>query len=142
MSVCVASDLLRSKKLKITERRELILSLILAAERPVSAKDLHEMATEKGSVDLVTVYRVISLLLEKGLIREIIGDSGTSFYEKACEHNPVHPHFHCGECGQVYCLEPLTFEEGLILGRVGKGFRIASVSLDIKGVCEKCASLQ
>jgi Fe2+ or Zn2+ uptake regulation protein len=115
--------------------------MILGSDRPYSAKDLHDMASEKGNIDLVTVYRVVSLLLENGLIREIKGDSGTAYYEKACEHNPVHPHFHCGECGKVYCLEPLTFEEGLILGRVGKNFRIRSVSLDIKGVCEKCVSL-
>lgn len=131
--------MLKAKRLKVTEKREKVLELILASERPKTARDLHEAASLHGNIDLVTVYRVLSLLLEKGIIREIVGESGTSFYEKACEHNPVHPHFHCGECGKVYCLEPLTFEEGLILGRVGKGFRIASVSLDIKGVCDKCA---
>lgn len=139
MGICIAKDMLKAKRLKVTEKREKVLELILASERPKTARDLHEAASLHGNIDLVTVYRVLSLLLEKGIIREIVGESGTSFYEKACEHNPVHPHFHCGECGKVYCLEPLTFEEGLILGRVGKGFRIASVSLDIKGVCDKCA---
>jgi Fe2+ or Zn2+ uptake regulation protein len=141
MAECVAVDLLKAGKVKITERREKILSLILASKSPLSAKDLHERANSESNIDLVTVYRVVSLLKEKGLVREILGDSGTAFYEKACVHNPVHPHFHCEKCGRVFCLEPLSFEEGLILGRVGRGCVIRSVSLDVKGVCEKCAAL-
>lgn len=138
MGICTAVELLKSKNLRITDKREIILSVILASQRPVNAKDLHELALEQGNIDLTTVYRVTSLLLKKGLIREIVGEAGVSFYEKACKHSPVHPHFHCAECGKVYCLEPLSFEEGLILGRVGKGFHINSVSLDIKGVCDQC----
>ncbi|WP_022851193.1 Fur family transcriptional regulator [Limisalsivibrio acetivorans] len=134
MSTCIARDLLRGKNLKVTQARERVLDVLLGSERPLNAKEVHS----ESESDQATVYRALSVLKESGLVREILGESGVSFYEKACRHNPVHPHFHCEVCGMVYCLDPLSFEDGLILGKVGEGFTVKSVSLDIKGVCSKC----
>jgi len=138
MEKCKADNLLKTTNTVKTEAREEILRVMLDSERPLTANDLHLRVKELG-IDLATVYRALKLFTEKGLVRPVNADGSHIFYEKACEHNPPHPHFFCSECGKLECMPPYGFEETLCFTKMAKNRDISSVELIIKGRCVECA---
>lgn len=140
MATCNPTSLLKATNTKQTETRDRILKKILNSARPITANDLHKSVSAKSSVDLATVYRTLKVFSEKGLIRQLHIDGDTIYYEKACEHNPLHAHFYCDECREVECLNPFGFSESASFINMAKGKNIRSVELVIKGRCEKCAN--
>lgn len=138
MEQCDADELLKYTKMVKTEARENILKLILSSDRPLTANDLHLMVRETGT-DLATVYRVLKVFLDKGIVRTVNADSSHVFYEKSCVHNPLHPHFYCEQCGRLECLNPYGFNESVKLMDMAKDREIHSVEIIFKGRCDKCA---
>ncbi len=139
MEKCKADNLLKITNTVKTEARETILHAVLDSERPMSANELHLMVKNRG-IDLATVYRAMKLFTEKGLVRPVHADSGLTFYEKSCEHNPPHAHFICENCGGIECLKPYGFDESAFFIKLGQQKEVSSVELILKGRCSSCAS--
>lgn len=138
MEQCDADELLKDTKVIKTEARENILRIILSSERPLTANELHLMVRGTGT-DLATVYRVLKVFVDKGIARTVHADSSHVFYERSCEHNPLHPHFYCEKCGRLECLSPYGFDESVKLMSMAKGRDVHSVEIIFKGRCDKCA---
>ena len=137
MEKCSTVKLLKNSNTKMTAARTKLLDLILDSKAPQTANGLHKKI--KNETDLATVYRSLKVFAEKGLVRAINLDGDTVYYEKACEHNPLHAHFYCEDCGDVECLDPFGFEESSAFIRMAKNKQINSVELIIKGRCSRCA---
>lgn len=138
MEKCEADELLKDTKVIKTEARENILRLILLSDSPLTAYDLHQMVRQSGT-DLATVYRVLKVFVDKGIVRTVHADSSHVFYEKSCEHNPLHPHFYCEQCGRLECLSPYGFNESVKLMAMAKDRDVRSVEIIFKGRCSECA---
>jgi len=139
MEKCSTKDLLTKTNTKMTEARNRMLNIILENESPITASDLHKKLSAESSADLATVYRSLKVFTEKGLARAVNIDSDTVYYEKACEHNPLHAHFYCENCGKVECLDPFGFNESAAFMKMAKDKEINTVELVLKGRCTKCA---
>lgn len=121
-------------KLKLKKNQEYILS-ILIENRLMKASDIHK----KLSVDLATIYRNLKVLKTKGIIREIVNRDGISFYEVNCEiHNPIHPHFECKECGNIFCLNELTKIDKESILKYANGNFVENINLKFIGICKEC----
>jgi len=138
MDRCSSKMLLNNANTKQTEARSRLLDLILESDSPVTAYDLHKFISGEQQVDLATVYRALKLFTVKGLIRTVNINGDTVYYEKACEHNPLHAHFYCESCGAVECLTPFGFDESSSFIKMAKGKDIRNIELVMKGRCEKC----
>ncbi|ADD69242.1 ferric uptake regulator, Fur family [Denitrovibrio acetiphilus DSM 12809] len=138
MDKCSTTELLKATKTKMTDARSKILNILLESETPLTANELHIAVSDSSSIDLATVYRALKVFVEKGLARALHIDGETIYYEKACEHNPLHAHFHCEVCGAVECLNPFGFDESSAFMKMAKDKEISSVELVIKGRCSKC----
>jgi len=136
MERCKADILLKNSNTKKTGPRQMVLDKILASVSPVNANQLHEGLGRE--IDLATVYRSLKTFQEKGLVRTIRIADDSVYYEKSCEHNPLHAHFYCEECKGVQCLKPFGFEESSSFMQMAEGKKVASVELIIKGRCERC----
>ena len=135
--LCDAAEVLKANGVKVTPARVVLLEALHSREGLFTARELHRSLPGSG-VDLVTVYRFLALLVKTSLVREIAGTDGVSYYEMACVHNPVHPHFECLCCGRIQCL-PLFREEDT--GRVlayGEGHQVETVSVVFRGTCADC----
>ena len=135
--LCDAAEVLKANGVKVTPARVVLLEALHSREGLFTARELHRSLPGSG-VDLVTVYRFLALLVKANLVREIAGTDGVSYYEMACVHNPVHPHFECLCCGRIQCL-PLFREEDT--GRVlayGEGHQVETVSVVFRGTCADC----
>ncbi|WP_319522843.1 transcriptional repressor [uncultured Desulfosarcina sp.] len=136
---CNYEALLTEAKLDPTENRRRVLEVIGNNRFPLSAGDIYQTVERTGSINRVTVYRILDLLLDHGLV-ERISTGGRAFcYGMAPnENHRPHPHFYCKRCGRMDCLSPesLTIDIDALLqtfpGRIDK------VEVRVDGVCKDC----
>lgn len=136
---CNAERSLKRAGLSRTPQRVAVLDVLIRAERPMTASDVLQGINGSLNINRVTVYRVISCLREKGIIREIPTQDGINHYEMACMHNPLHPHFYCRSCKTMYCLDPLTIASAWEWLAEPHDYTIEGISIGLHGLCRDCA---
>jgi len=138
MKNLTAREILQNQEMSITCSRIDILEVILSFSCPFSAKDLHKILDDH-SIDLSTIYRNLSLFEKRGLVRFVTRINRERYYSNNCVHNPLHPHFHCKECGKLFCLSPFTFDDTKHLLQLVKGnYHIDDVRVTFVGSCPDC----
>jgi len=136
MDKCSSKNLLKKSNLKITKQRVFLLDEIISSESSFSANSLY--ITLSNNMDLVTIYRILNLFNDKKIIREIINKNDTKYYELACIHHPIHPHFLCKKCKELYCLKELNNKDIHNLNKYSKNFIVEDVKIQFSGICDKC----
>jgi len=135
---CDARTLLKERGLRVTEKRIAILKWILDNDGCFHAAQLFGSVSVSTSIDLATVYRQLSILVDYELIREVIEADGLTWYESACIHHPDHSHFICERCRNIICLRSLNQPEKQMLGQIGGNNKIETINLFLKGCCHDC----
>ena len=136
-TLCDATRVLKSNGVRVTPARVLLLEALHSRGGLITAQELHGFLPA-GSADLVTVYRFLALLVTARLVREVAGTDGIAYYEMACSHNPVHPHFECLGCGRLICLPVFQQEDSERVYAYGEGHEVESVSVVFLGTCSEC----
>lgn len=128
-------DLLKSKGLKKTTQRVLLLDIL---QRNVAAITEEEVKQEMGDLyDRVTFYRMIQTLLDVNIIHRITIDSKTVKYalNDVSKSGDNHIHFFCRKCHTVTCLEGTIPD---INSDLPKGYKEEEREVLIKGLCDHC----
>jgi Fur family ferric uptake transcriptional regulator len=136
MDKCSARELLEANDLKVTKQREILLDEIIKTGVSFSANSLFKKLI--NSMDLVTIYRILNVLSVKKIIREVFCSDEARYYELSCVHNPVHPHFICGKCKEVFCLKELRSKDMLNLKKYAGALAVEDVSVMFAGTCSGC----
>ena len=125
-------------KIRQTHCRLDILGAFMEAEHALSQPDLEkEMGTTH---DRVTIYRTLTLFLEKGLIHKVLDDAGAMKYAlcpDSCtdhDHDHEHVHFKCVTCGNTICIESV----GVPRIQLPAGYQLLERNLLLSGVCKDC----
>ena len=138
-NLCDYETLLNEAGLEPTPNRIAVLEVIGGNQYPLSAGDIHKTLDRTNSINRVTVYRILDLLVEHGTV-DRLSTGGRAFYYGLApnEHHQAHAHFYCKRCGQMDCLTPesLTVDTSSIL-KIFSG-RIDKVEIRIDGVCKNC----
>tara|TARA_R110002050_G_scaffold69210_2_gene149753 strand:- start:5390 stop:5839 length:450 start_codon:yes stop_codon:yes gene_type:complete len=127
---------LRARNLRITPNR---LEMLTAVDRYVGAIPHAKLQADLRSMDRVTLYRTINVLLEGGLIHRASANEQESYYalcEDSCQadgHQHQHIHFKCETCEKIYCL-PLQQNLQLNTG----AFKVKNFEILASGNCEAC----
>ncbi len=131
---------LTEKHLRNTPQRELILDVFLKREGHISTEQLYDIVKKRDpSVGQATVYRVLKLIVEAGLAREVdFGDCVTR-YEHRYNH-PHHDHLICKGCGKTIEVVDTVIEE--LQKRMAEihSFELTDHEMYLYGYCEKCRS--
>jgi Fur family transcriptional regulator, iron response regulator len=100
-----ALELLRAAHLRPTRQRLTLARLLFEpGDRHVTAEQLHGEALEAAvRVSLATVYNTLRQFIEAGLLREVVVNSGRSYFD-----TNVHHHFFFEDTGQL-----LTFRASM-----------------------------
>jgi len=140
---CNYVELLSEADLKRTPNRVRILEVVGNNRFPLSASDIYKILERSDAIDRVTVYRILDLLVENGVV-ERLSTGGRAFYYGLAPnaHHKPHPHFYCKNCGQMDCLSPesIVIETGPLL-KTYPG-RIDKVEIRIDGICKNCEKRQ
>lgn len=138
-------EYLRSRSLKLTQQRELILERAFATHEHFTAETLHRWMTEgddgkvNKNVSRATVYRTLSLLAEGGFIGSLDSGRGELMYEHLLGHEH-HDHIVCLECGKIEEFRNEQIERLQDQVAEQHGFTLLSHSLRLEGHCRSCAA--
>ena len=134
----IFSDYLSKKNLRNTSQRELILNTFLMQEDHISAEQLYDIVKKSDpSIGQATVYRMVKLLAEAGLAREIDFGDCVKRYEHSYNH-PHHDHLICRSCGKTVEVVDSVIEE--LQKRVAEKFEfeLTDHAMYLYGFCKNC----
>lgn len=129
-------DILREHKKKITPQRLAVYNVIQSRKDHPNAEELHEEVKKlHPSISLSTIYQVLDLLQELGLISKIKSVERDSRYE-----TDISPHLNaiCPKCGAIQDYHTDSISE--FWNKIKKEFNFEPLSkrIDAYRVCEKC----
>ena len=128
-------DRLTAHGLRRTPTRLAVLQTLAEARRALSHAELE--AALPGPVDRVTLYRVLDSLVEVGLaLRQVGADRANRFSLADGGDHAAHSHFHCDDCGRVYCM-PVKPPRSPALP---PGFALEGAALQFHGHCPDCST--
>lgn len=133
-----AINILKTHQLSITVSRSSVLTLFLKSKKALSYTTIEHKFSDK--FDRVTMYRTLTLFIEKGIIHTIPTSDNTTLYalcKNECtegHHHDEHVHFICDDCGTTTCLA----ETNIPKIKLPKGYTAAEIQMVVKGVCERC----
>ncbi len=136
---CDYIQLLADSGIARTAGRLQVLRIIGGSDRPLSAGDIHQRMDASHPVNRVTVYRILDLFVDKGIVERISGGGRSFFYGLAPnEHHRPHPHFYCTFCGNMECLTPesLVVRADQLSGSVAGA--VEKIAIRVDGVCRRC----
>ena len=136
---CNYEQFLSDAKLEATSNRLRVLEIIGNNNHPLTAGDIYNILQRSDTINRVTVYRILDLLVEHRVVDRISTGGRAFYYDLAPNqfHKP-HPHFYCKSCGQLDCLSPesIRVDTGHML-KMYPG-RIEKVEIRIDGICKNC----
>ena len=128
--------------LRLTPIRARVLGLVAEAGKPIKAYDLLGMvrAGEGAGADAPpTIYRALDFLLANGFIHKL--ESINAFV--ACHHPNAAQHsvpfLICDRCHSATGLEDASIVATLDAAARGLGFAPQAQTLEVHGLCAKCA---
>jgi Fur family ferric uptake transcriptional regulator len=133
-------DALREHGVRLTEARKTILDAAVRMHGHFTAEELLERMRNHGiPASKATLYRTLSLLVEKGLLEPREFERGSLRYEVAfgAEH---HDHMICTGCGTVHEFMDPEIERLQAEACVRFGFLMLGHSHRIFGLCARCVT--
>lgn len=139
MKVSDIRNKLTEKGLKVTPQRVAILEAIITLNNHPTAENIIDFIKESNpNIAIATVYKVLEILVEKGLIRKVTTDREVMRYDSVLEK---HHHLYCSTCELIE--DYIDPELDMILNKYFKkksikGFKFETCNLQIRGTFEKC----
>jgi Fur family ferric uptake transcriptional regulator len=136
---CDYEHLLKAADLEPTDNRLRVIEVVGNNSYPLSAADIYQTLERTSRINRVTVYRILDLLVTRGLV-DRISTGGRAFYYGMApnENHRPHPHFYCTRCGQMDCLTPDSLNVDSNPLRKNFPGRIDKVEIRVDGICKNC----
>ncbi len=134
-------DFLANKSLRLTAQRRAIIETAFGTHQHFSADQLLDWSRRRDqSISRATVYRLLPLLTESGLVREMDFGKNRKIYDPNYAEHPEHNHIICQDCDQIIEFESVKLEklEEEICHRLG--FSVQSACLQITARCQELRS--
>lgn len=129
---------LGKKGLRETPQRERILDEFLKREQHTTAEELYDIVKGRDpTIGQATVYRVLKLLCEAGLAREVDFGDGVMRYEHLYGHQH-HDHLVCTSCGKTVEIVDPAIEELQRRLAESAGFQLTDHEMYLYGLCKAC----
>lgn len=130
------TEVLRQSELSLTRGRIRLLEVLSVAANPLSEAEIEQFM--KGECNRTTIYRNLTVLVNKGLVQRILADDAFKYKlissSRKNKHSRDHVHFKCTRCNQILCLEDLMVNDFVL----PEGFRKTENQFLILGYCKDC----
>jgi Fe2+ or Zn2+ uptake regulation protein len=131
---------MRTGGLRITRPRLAVIRALEGAESALSPNSLHSRIRAEGQkIDLVSVYRILSALVELGLVHRIGSADGYRACTLGGDHSAHGQHLVCSSCLRTLesSISDAVVSEGLRAAKEA-GYASGAVQVEIIAVCPKC----
>jgi Fe2+ or Zn2+ uptake regulation protein len=127
---------LRERGYRVTPQRLVTYRVLCQLDGHVTGEELLAAANAQlPSVALATIYTILALLVDLGLVRRIATGGGTAIYDAAVE---PHHHLVCTSCGAIGDL-PIELDLAPAWTAAdAAGFDADSVDVVVHGRCQTC----
>jgi len=131
---------LRAAGLRYGEARERVVDLLACEPCALSAVEIEDiLRSEGGRIGRASIYRVLELLAEHGLVERVVVGPGVARFERAMpsgEHH--HHHLVCEQCGRLVAFDDPGLEHAI--DRVSRklGARVEHHEVLLRGACSDC----
>ncbi len=136
---CDYPEMLSSADLEATQNRLGVLEVVGNNRYPLSADDIFNTLERSSTINRVTVYRILELLVDHGIVERLSTGGRAAYYGLAPnDYHAPHPHFYCKSCGQMDCLSPESLNVDTdALWKTFPG-QIDKVEVRVDGICKNC----
>lgn len=132
-------DELKRVDVKITPVRLFAMKFFESAKQPVDvAQILSYFKNNNIKADPATIFRMVNVFVEKGILKRIDFGEGKTRYELSNKGD--HHHLICTSCGHIESVEDSHMSNFEAEIKNNKGFIVKSHSLEFFGICLNCQS--
>ena len=133
-------ELCRQRDLAVTHQRITIYEALSSMPGHPSPEQVYECVRQQiPSISLATVYKTINTFIETGIVHEASLHHGSIRLDSNLE---LHHHVVCTKCKAIFDLEPEAIGPVLMQGTLPDGFRVQRLSIEVLGLCKRCANSQ
>jgi Fe2+ or Zn2+ uptake regulation protein len=127
-----AATVLRSRGLRLSTSRRLVLEALYAVDEPLTADRI------AGGLDVASVYRNLETLEQIGLVRHFHLGHGPALYVRAAAGS--FEYLLCDACGAVVAVAPERLDAVRDQIRRDFGYEARFTHFPIAGLCPDCAA--
>jgi Fur family transcriptional regulator, ferric uptake regulator len=134
-----AIDALRSRGLRVSAARRLVLEALFAADGPIAAEAIADgLAGRLPRSDLASVYRNLETLGSVGLVRHFHLGHGPGLYALATATEQEY--LVCDSCNRIRTVDPDELDDIRSQIKRDFGYEARFSHFPIVGLCSECAS--
>ena len=128
---------LNAVNLRATPARIALMSLLETTDKPIDVQSMIQYLDENDiKTDPATVFRIVNMFTEKGLLKPIQLNEGKYRYELASISD--HHHLVCESCGNIEDISDCSIDLLEKDIETKKEFKVTSHSLEFFGICANC----
>ena len=131
-----AADILRRHRLPVTAQRVAILREVVRQPHATADEIASGVREELGSISRQSVYNVLTVLTEKGILRRIQPADSAARYEDRVGDN--HHHLVCRSCGRTQDVCCAKGHAPCLTAHDHHGFAIDEAEVIYWGLCPAC----
>jgi Fur family ferric uptake transcriptional regulator len=121
--------------------RRAVVELLGRQDCCLTAQEIFDELRDEGrKVGIASIYRVLELLTEKGLLQRVDVGGGVARFEPAHSSGAHHHHLVCSTCGRVEAFEDAELERAIHKVEAQTGYSVAGHDVVLRGACASCAS--
>jgi Fur family ferric uptake transcriptional regulator len=120
--------------------RDRIIELLGEQECALSAAEMEaELANQGRRIARASIYRVLDLLVARGLAERVVTGQGEARFEPLEPSGHHHHHLVCGQCGRLVAFDDPGLERAIDSLSDRLGVTVDSHDVLLRGACEQCA---
>jgi Fur family transcriptional regulator, ferric uptake regulator len=119
--------------------RERIIELLDSEPCALSAVEIEDALRGQGRrIGRASIYRVLELLVEHGLVERVTVGQGLSRFERILPSGEHHHHLVCEQCGRLVAFDDPGLERAIDRVSERLGVRVDHHDVVLRGSCEDC----
>jgi Fur family ferric uptake transcriptional regulator len=119
--------------------RERVIALLAEQPCALSAVEIEDRLRGRGTPTArASVYRVLELLAEHGLVERLVVGDGQTRFERTHPGGEHHHHLVCERCGTLVAFDDPGLERAIDLLSDRLGVTIAHHDVLLRGACRRC----
>lgn len=133
-------ELCRERRIPVTHQRRAILDAVAGrTDHPTADEVFDDVRRRLPDVSRTTVYRVLELLVELGLVTKIGHPGATIRFDPRTQ---PHHHLVCLRCNRLIDLEVPDLNDLELPNTRRLGFEVTDYSIHFRGICRTCRCAQ